>query len=121
MTPVFGIAVRAALVGIFLAALPSAHALGGPPRGGTRCERVPVGPKGTLANDPKWQSIPPGPVDGRVEASAVWTGQEVIVWGGEVGPQMVRQATGAAFDPALGKWRPLPDSPLSARSDHVAI
>lgn len=64
--------------------------------------------------------------------TAVWTGTEMLVWGGcaQSGTNVNRcpapLADGAAFDPkkaALGldPWRPLPPAPLSARVRHSAI
>jgi N-acetylneuraminic acid mutarotase len=44
----------------------------------------------------------------------VWTGHQVILWGGGCCGFVI--ATGAAYTPPGGSWRPLPPSPLSARS-----
>jgi hypothetical protein len=46
--------------------------------------------------------------------ASVWTGDEVLVWGGENpdGPL----ADGAAYDPITDTWRLLPPSPMSARN-----
>jgi hypothetical protein len=44
-----------------------------------------------------WQSLPPGPLGGRVHHTAVWTGQEMLVWGGIAGDAAL--ADGAAFRP----------------------
>jgi hypothetical protein len=35
----------------------------------------------------KWTDLPPGGPSGRSHSSAVWTGKEVIIWGGEVNNQ----------------------------------
>lgn len=37
-------------------------------------------------------------------ASAVWTGREMVVWGGQ-SDQTAHVGTGAAYDPAKGTWR----------------
>lgn len=50
----------------------------------------------------------------------VWTGEEMIVWGGETSDGGTRLADGAAFDPLTGIWRPLAASPLTPRVLHIA-
>jgi hypothetical protein len=60
-----------------------------------------------------WRSLPPSPLAARTGALAVWTGRELIVWGGMVGDRFV--ADGAAFDPTADRWRSLPPSPLAGR------
>ncbi|MCU0257650.1 MAG: hypothetical protein MUF56_01320 [Solirubrobacteraceae bacterium] len=56
--------------------------------------------------------------------SAVWTGAEMIVWGGEnpgaANPRCCL-ADGARYDPALDAWVRLPASALSARRRHTAV
>ena len=68
---------------------------------------------GGQAYDPRsreWRVIPSAPlapVDGRIE---VWTGAELIVWGG--GRRRGRGARrGAAYDPARDAWRPIARGP----------
>ncbi len=56
----------------------------------------------SACTDDSWSSMPyvPGP---RRTASSVWTGSELIVWGG------LNQGsldTGGIYDPATGSWRP---------------
>lgn len=71
-----------------------------------------------------WTQTRPAPVEGtspRHRVGAVWTGEQVVVWGGSTnvnghcdhGPY----DDGAAWDPATGGWDPLPAAPLSARTD----
>lgn len=60
-------------------------------------------------------------VVGRVFPIVVWTGNEVVVWGGEKPSEGAWHADGAAFNSATGTWRELADSPLAARSEHVAV
>lgn len=74
---------------------------------------------GDTADD--WSSLGPGPVDGRAFASVVWTGTEVIVWGGEGKSDADVLNTGAAFDPSTGRWRDLPPAPIAGRSGHAAV
>jgi N-acetylneuraminic acid mutarotase len=54
----------------------------------------------------RWSPLPQSPLPGRVEPTAVWTGRELIVWGGSTtscrlnGPCQTRfHADGAAFRP----------------------
>ncbi|MBA2488157.1 MAG: hypothetical protein H0V36_02395 [Chloroflexi bacterium] len=53
------------------------------------------------------------PISGRDGASGVWTGDEVIIWGGEA-PDGAR-GDGAAYDPVRDTWRPIADGPLTPR------
>jgi hypothetical protein len=53
----------------------------------------------------QWRPLPAAPLAGRFDHVAVWTGTEMLVFGG----RDARQAfgDGAAFDPVKGTWRPL--------------
>jgi hypothetical protein len=63
------------------------------------------------------RSLPPDPVVDRfATAATAWTGQELIVWGGATRDRRVH-ADGAAFDPATGRWRPLPPAPQAQLLD----
>lgn len=83
-----------------------------------------VMPGQALAYDPerdRWRTIPPTPLQGRYYAVAVWSGREVLVWGGcsVVCDATAREGSpsdAAAYDPARGTWRMLPRSPLVLRS-----
>jgi hypothetical protein len=68
----------------------------------------------------RWDVLPAAPVPGRLGATAVWTGREVVFWGGTAGHDAFF-ADGAAYDPATRKWRVLPPAPIEARSDHQAV
>jgi hypothetical protein len=62
------------------------------------------------------QGAPSGP---RNWATAVWTGKEMIVWGGEDGKS---EATGGRYDPATDTWKPTSTSVAPRpRSGHVAV
>jgi hypothetical protein len=54
---------------------------------------------------------------GRARHTAIWTGEEMIVWGGSTCDGRAR-ADGAAY---AGTWRTTARSPISARSYHVAV
>jgi N-acetylneuraminic acid mutarotase len=82
----------------------------------------PTDPGGGPARPKGWRKIATGPLRGRHGASAVWTGREMIVWGGawRAGNASIWLADGAAYDPANDRWRRLAASPLGPRSDAVA-
>ncbi|MHC4599590.1 MAG: Kelch repeat-containing protein [Planctomycetota bacterium] len=61
-----------------------------------------------------WTPLPCAP-RGRYRHATVWTGTEMIVWGGHNGNQGGFLADGGRYDPATGIWKPLADSPLASR------
>lgn len=67
------------------------------------------------------ESISIGPLEPRGGHSVIWTGKELIVWGGE-GNELgsVLFADGAAYNPATETWRVIAEAPLSPRRNHVA-
>ncbi len=68
-----------------------------------------------------WRPVPaPGFLPGRFRHTAVWTGTEMIVWGGQGGNGDALLADGAAFDPATERWRALAPAPLDGRRGHAA-
>jgi len=59
-------------------------------------------------------------VEPRSQHTAVWTGSEMIVWGGISHGQ--RNGSGGRYDPATDTWRPLSNAGApSARDAHVAV
>jgi hypothetical protein len=66
------------------------------------------------AYDPEtgsWRTIAQAPIQWRPGAITVWTGSEIIVWGG--GDSEDGTVTGgAAYDPVDDAWRTLPEPPL---------
>jgi hypothetical protein len=71
----------------------------------------------------RWATLPPAPegqqhLEGH-DGIAVWTGREVLVWGGLTAtgeaPNVARPADGVAYDPARRTWRRLPRPPLQLR------
>ena len=60
----------------------------------------------------EWDRIRVGPLAGRSRATAVWTGSEVMVWGGG---GFRPYADGALYDPAADRWRRVAPSPLRPR------
>jgi hypothetical protein len=74
----------------------------------------------------RWRTLPAIPAPpGRYEGhdSAVWTGRQLLVWGGQTerGGQRTTPPRGYAYDPDTDRWRPLPVSPLRGRVGHTAV
>ena len=66
--------------------------------------------------DDTWTALP-GPPDGRIEHTAVWTGSEMIVWGGNGD-----QNTGGKYNPSTDSWIPTSNTnAASPRGYHTAI
>ncbi len=66
--------------------------------------------------------MPVGPLAPRHGHALVWTGTEMIAWGGWADVAGATAfADGAAFDPATETWRPIAPSPLTGRRDAVAV
>ncbi len=74
-----------------------------------------------------WSEIPAAPMGARNGASVVWTGKELIVWGGNArypaseSDLFGLKADGAAYDPTTRSWRSLAKSPLSPRFGAPAV
>lgn len=65
-----------------------------------------------------WKLVPPAPFPHRPDIPAIWTGKEMIAWGGDP----AQPGLGAAFDPAQETWRALPPpSPFLARGGQSAV
>ena len=70
----------------------------------------------------RWRSLPPAPIPPTAQATAVWTGRELIIWGGfdNIGVTHLT-AAGAAYDPSTNAWRMIAASPLAPRSSPVSV
>jgi hypothetical protein len=69
-----------------------------------------------------WSDIPSAPIAPRGSASVVWTGRELIVWGGADGAHGAQLCgNGATYDPTTKNWRLLPPSPLPPTADASAV
>ncbi len=70
-----------------------------------------------------WSVLPAAPIATRDQASVVWTGSELIVWGGVSygGGNGTPHADGAAYNPSTGRWRMLAPAPLSARYGQASV
>jgi N-acetylneuraminic acid mutarotase len=70
---------------------------------------------------PGWGLLPQAPIAGRAGHTAVWTGREMVIWGGASDFEADPLTNGAAFDPATRTWRKVPAAPLSPRFDAQAV
>jgi hypothetical protein len=69
-----------------------------------------------------WSTIPAAPIAPRQNASIVWTGQELVVWGGASGASdALLSGDGAAYDPSTHRWQLLPASPLPPTAGASAV
>jgi N-acetylneuraminic acid mutarotase len=73
-----------------------------------------------FAYDPatnRWRRLPPME-SGRFGSAAVWTGRQLLLWGGSQtangGPPSI-PPHGLAYDPTANRWAPLPQAPLLGR------
>jgi hypothetical protein len=77
-------------------------------------------PTGADAAGGRWRALPPMPAQPtgqqparRNGAAVVWTGQQLIVWGGLSEEPFRTRADGAAYHPGTGRWTPHPTAPES--------
>ncbi|HET6210781.1 MAG TPA: hypothetical protein VFD94_10385 [Jatrophihabitans sp.] len=67
-----------------------------------------------------WRSLPAMPFS-RNYFAAVWTGRQVLVWGGFSGrPAATIPPNGEAYDPSTNSWSAMPAAPLPGRANPVA-
>lgn len=68
-----------------------------------------------------WDALAPIELPGRVDHTAVWTGTEMVMWGGTQGMRQPMR-DGARYDPGADAWQPMSvrDAPIE-RDDHVAV
>jgi hypothetical protein len=59
--------------------------------------------------DPAW--IPPGPLGPRGKTIIAWTGNELLVYGGNRGDATENLTDGAAYSPSTGQWRTIAAPP----------
>lgn len=65
------------------------------------------------------KDLPAAPLSAREDMSGVWTGNELIIWGGNSNGSL--RSDGAAYEPRSRTWRQIAPSPLSARTRHMAV
>jgi hypothetical protein len=95
-----------------------------PPPAATRMPTLTARDQGVTASAlarGRWSRLPAAPIPGRYDPVGVWTGRELLVWGGHSGPHgAVVHGDGAAYDPARRAWRRLPPAPLTPRTGAAA-
>src|ERR687897_2686231 len=65
----------------------------------------------------RWQALPPMPVSEpgrRTSPAVVWTGRQLIVWGGATSKSFRSLTDGAAYDPGTRRWTPLRPPPRAS-------
>lgn len=85
----------------------------------------PLGTASSLAAA-QWSALPAAPIAPRSGQAAVWTGKDLLVWGGSASggvgyPSPQSFADGAAYDPTAATWQPLPPAPLRGRGNVAAV
>jgi hypothetical protein len=103
--------------GVLMAVLVGAGALSGidrRERHDAAAEPPAAGPAARASGDDEpapegWRRGSPGPLRHRDGAVEVWTGTELVVWGGDPNGD-----SGAAYDPAADRWREIAPSPIPA-------
>jgi Protein of unknown function (DUF1668) len=68
-----------------------------------------------------WEPLPEAPISPRFQHAAVWTGDEMIVFGGYDGEGEDGERGAAAYSPATGVWRRLADPPDEVKGAPVAV
>jgi N-acetylneuraminic acid mutarotase len=74
----------------------------------------------TICTSDTWQSTAPDLPAPRMSPTAVWTGSEMIVWGGNAAAGTVT-STGGRYDPATNSWRSVDSDTPDPRSYHTAV
>ena len=65
-----------------------------------------------------WTPLAPSPLRGRGGSRAVWTGRDMLVWGGF---DSTDHTDGALYNPTADSWAGLAGGPLSARQNHAMV
>jgi N-acetylneuraminic acid mutarotase len=70
-----------------------------------------------------WTVLPAVPTgfNARDRHTAVWTGTEMIIWGGYYSGGATYLADGAAYNPTTKAWRLIKAAPLVGRYNHTAV
>lgn len=80
-------------------------------------------PTGQAAGRPwswSWTPLPPAPIKPRIQDLSVWTGAQLIIWGG-AGTSSAVSAEGGSYEPATNSWREIPAAPISGRVSPVGV
>jgi hypothetical protein len=94
-----------------------------PTTGGSAFNYPGTGPGSAAALEQgHWSRLPAAPIPGRIGQATVWTGKQMLVWGGNTGGRrQPYRSDGAAYDPAANTWSMLPAAPLSARTEMASV
>lgn len=73
-----------------------------------------------------WRQLALPPISGRSDHRLVWTGSEVLVWGGLAWDGDIRDfprapRDGAAYDPEADRWRMILDAPIAGRGSPIVV
>jgi N-acetylneuraminic acid mutarotase len=69
-------------------------------------------------------AAPPASLEARDNATAVWTGEQLLLWGGFGRSEACTPCfygDGAAYDPVSNSWAPIGPAPVSGRGAHRAV
>jgi DNA-directed RNA polymerase specialized sigma24 family protein len=66
-----------------------------------------------------WKVLPASDFDGREGAAVAWTGEQLIVWGGELSGLPAER--GGILNPGLDVWFSMPPAPIAPRSGATAL
>lgn len=75
----------------------------------------------------QWRRLAAPDLNARRGASIVWTGSEMVLWGGAdagLGFDLSGdeyQSAAAAYDPEIDRWRAIADAPMPPRQDAAAV
>lgn len=69
----------------------------------------------------KWTNIPPSGLEPRRSASVIWTGREMIIWGGSLSMIPPFYNNGACYNPLTNSWTPVAPTTLHERANHTAV
>jgi hypothetical protein len=87
------------------------------------------------SQSPTWTKLPPAPIGGRYSATTVFTGRDVVIWGGRfdvtggVAPAVVPGSPasenawddGAVYDTVTNKWAKMAPAPIESRYGAVGV
>lgn len=85
------------------------------------CSKLASGGGDPVRTGGSWRMLPPAPIGPRVGPGAIWTGEEMIIWGGSTRSDENPLETsplpdGAAYAPESNTWRPVSGAPLEGGS-----
>ncbi len=71
----------------------------------------------------RWRALPvlpAGQLDQREQAAVIWTGRQLVYWGGASHPPVRAHADGAAFNSDTNQWATLPPPPRASSGSQKA-